>query len=243
MPLTDHLWPPDPAMAARLRGEARERWGAGPHHGYCRQVGISSWEGLWLDPDLAAGPPGFAAWIIRYQRQVRAPYDDANTLAEEYRSLRAEFATPYPDVPEALRRLGIDHEIWVVTNGDGEVQRRKLRLSGLDVLADRVFVSADIGAAKPDPASYAAAEEALAASALRVALVIGDSATKDLAPALERGWPLLGVRRSPASSAAPDRGVTWIPDLSGIAPKRGPQRVVNQQLDASFLIGRVSKRS
>jgi HAD superfamily hydrolase (TIGR01493 family) len=203
-------------VVARLRGVAREQWGAGPHHRYCRQVGISSWEGLWLDPDLLDGPPGFAAWIARYQRRVWAPYGDAAMLAEGYRLMRAEFAVPYPDVSEALRGLRVDHEIWVATNGDGELQRRKLRLSRLDTLVDRVFVSADIGAAKPDPVFYAAVEDALAATDLRIALVIGDSATKDLAPAQERGWPVLGVRRAPTGSPGSDRGVAWIADLSEI---------------------------
>jgi FMN phosphatase YigB (HAD superfamily) len=147
---------------------------------------------------------------------VWAPYGDAATLADGYRVLRAKFAAPYADVPAALRRLRGNHQIWVTTNGDSELQRRKLRVSTLSTLVDRVFVSADIGAAKPYRTFYAAVEEALGRTGQHVALVLGDSYTRDLAPALDRGWPVLGVRRSPTAVTARADDVNWATDLSDV---------------------------
>ena len=45
----------------------------------------------------------------------------------------------------------------VVTNGPTEVQTRKVRATGLDVLADAVCISQEVGVAKPDPLIFTTA--------------------------------------------------------------------------------------
>jgi FMN phosphatase YigB (HAD superfamily) len=77
-----------------------------------------------------------------------------------------------------------------------------VRLAGLDGLFDRMFISGDIGEAKPSSAFYGAIERQLAACELRVVLAVGDSYEKDVAPALERGWPAVHISRSPPPEPA-----------------------------------------
>ena len=78
-----------------------------------------------------------------------------------------------------------------------------------------MLVSGEIGAAKPAPAFYSAVEARLRETGTAVALVLGDGYVNDLAPALARGWPVLGVRRDrpvPIDAA----GVEWVADLSEV---------------------------
>jgi putative hydrolase of the HAD superfamily len=89
-------------------------------------------------------------------------------------------------VREQIARLAILTRVAVVTNGSGAAQRMKLRRLGLDQLVHAVFISGELGVAKPAPEIF---ERALRWSGQPPAdcLFVGDDPVNDIAPAAALG--------------------------------------------------------
>jgi putative hydrolase of the HAD superfamily len=130
-----------------------------------------------------------------------------NTLMEAIRF------QPYPDAAPALgrvRQLGL--KAAVVSNWDVSL-RRILGDIGLGGLVDEIVVSAEVGAAKPDPAIYEAALRRLRSPARRT-LFVGDSPETDIAGAVGAGLHAVLVDR--AGNAPDQEGVERIPTLENL---------------------------
>ncbi|MCI8422097.1 MAG: noncanonical pyrimidine nucleotidase, YjjG family [Lawsonibacter sp.] len=69
---------------------------------------------------------------------------------------------------------------YAVTNGTCVAQRRKLEKSGLSRLLDRVFISEEVGAEKPDPRFFDAVFSVLGEVPRDQVLIVGDSLTSDM---------------------------------------------------------------
>ncbi|HEU4733639.1 MAG TPA: HAD family hydrolase, partial [Kofleriaceae bacterium] len=91
-----------------------------------------------------------------------------------------------PGVREQIARLAIQTRVAVVTNGSGAAQRMKLRRLGLDQLVHAVFISGELGVAKPDPEMF---QRALrwSGQAAGDCLFVGDDPVDDIAPAAALG--------------------------------------------------------
>lgn len=184
-----------PDQVDRILAAARRHWRNGPFHARLRDLGVSSWEGLWADLTLPA-LPGAGAWGRAYRERVWAEAAlpagrRAADAAAEFVRVREALVRPLPGAADAVARFGRAHELWLVTNGAARLQRRKLRLSGLDRYVARVFVSAELGHAKPHPAFFRAVVAAL--DGRSVCALVGDSPAHDLRPAADHGWPAVDV--------------------------------------------------
>jgi putative hydrolase of the HAD superfamily len=116
----------------------------------------------------------------------------------------------YPEVPETLARLRAGGaRLAVVSNWDVSL-RDVLERTGLRPLVDAVVISAELGAAKPDPAIFRAALQRLDAPA-DAALHVGDSLEHDVAGARAAGIEAVLVARN--GTSAPD-GVRAIASLA-----------------------------
>jgi putative hydrolase of the HAD superfamily len=118
----------------------------------------------------------------------------------------------YPEVPavlEALRAAGA--RLAVVSNWDVSLHH-VLDRTRLRDLVDAVVISAELGAAKPDPAIFRAALERLGATAGE-AMHVGDSVEHDVAGARAAGLDAVLVARDGAE--APD-GVRVVSSLDGL---------------------------
>ncbi|HWV87483.1 MAG TPA: HAD-IA family hydrolase [Capillimicrobium sp.] len=119
---------------------------------------------------------------------------------------------PYPEAPEvldALRARG--HPLAVVSNWDVSLHD-VLRATGLRDRVDAVVTSAELGAAKPDPAPLLEALRLLGAPAAG-ARHVGDTPSEDVEAARAAGVePVLVVR----DGAVAPPGVRAIPDLRGL---------------------------
>ncbi len=112
------------------------------------------------------------------------------------------------------------HPTGILTNGDGPTQRRKADACGLAELVETVVVSNDVGARKPDPAVFAAAEQRLPAD---THLYVGDTHDEDVVGAREAGWEAVYVgsetdQTSPPTVTAADVGTlgdVLVPLLAG----------------------------
>jgi putative hydrolase of the HAD superfamily len=142
-------------------------------------------------------PADDLAWVMALDAGGYATRRDvAAALLERYRGLApstavralvdggaADRVVLTARVREALRRaVDAGFTCVVVTNGRTVQQERKIRRTGLDRLVHGWVVSEAVGCAKPDPAIFRAAAEAVGAP-VAGAWVIGDSAHADIAGA------------------------------------------------------------
>jgi putative hydrolase of the HAD superfamily len=110
--------------------------------------------------------------------------------------------SPYPDAAPALRELrarGL--AVVVVSNWDSSLPEVLAR-AGLLELVDGVVASATVGAAKPDPAIFAAALRTAGAGAAR-SLFVGDSPERDVEGARAAGIRAVLLRRDGDPGALP----------------------------------------
>ncbi len=134
---------------------------------------------------------------------------------ERYVELYRSRWRPVPGAAQVLERL---HEMGVhlalVTNGDGAMQRAKLARMGLGDRFDGLLISAEVGAAKPDPRIFRRLIELCATTPERI-LVVGDRPDKDIEPARAMGLKALQIDHSGRASGADvvhdlDAVVDWV---------------------------------
>jgi putative hydrolase of the HAD superfamily len=117
---------------------------------------------------------------------------------------------PWPDVIPALQRLRRRYRLVSVTNGNAEVD--KTPLAGLFHLD---LTSAQVGAAKPDPAIFHAAARWAGLAPSQI-LHLGDDPLRDVLAARRAGLRAAWVRRAPAVAwpLAEEPPPRWVlPDL------------------------------
>jgi putative hydrolase of the HAD superfamily len=119
----------------------------------------------------------------------------------------------YRGVSDALVRLrSVGLHIAVITDGNPQIQRAKLKALGLDPLVDHVVISDEIGgraARKPSPAAFLRALELCGTSAEET-VHIGDRPAKDVAGAAAAGMRCIRVRTGEYSET-PDSAGTLAP--------------------------------
>ena len=118
----------------------------------------------------------------------------------------------YAEVPAVLERLRAGGaRLAVVSNWDVSLHD-VLERTALRPLVDAVVISAELGAAKPDPAIFRAALERLGAGASE-AIHVGDSVEHDVAGARAAGLEAVLVARNGAPAPA---GVRVVASLDGL---------------------------
>jgi putative hydrolase of the HAD superfamily len=158
----------------------------------------------------------FAAAAVRQLGLPMAP----DVFRDEFLEGMAAFARPWPDSRALLERIGARTKVAVVTNGGGRTQRGKLAAAGLTSLVHEVFVSGELGVAKPAPGIFARAL-AWAGCAPGAVLFVGDDPLRDIAGAAHAGmvtaWLAHG-RPFPADLPAPDHVLRSLAALAPLVP-------------------------
>ena len=90
-------------------------------------------------------------------------------------------------VYEVLQTLSERYHIALVTNGLPDVQRPRLERSAIHALIEKVFISEEIGVAKPDPAFFDFVFQAIGSPDKNEVLIIGDSLTSDMQGGIHYG--------------------------------------------------------
>jgi putative hydrolase of the HAD superfamily len=124
--------------------------------------------------------------------------------------------TPYPDVLPALERLrAAGLRLVVVSNWDVSLHDR-LAETGIAARVDGAIASAELGAAKPEPAIFRHALT-MAGVAAAQAVHVGDSPAADVAGARAAGIePVLIVRPPAAPPSEPVRTVASLAELPAL---------------------------
>jgi putative hydrolase of the HAD superfamily len=210
---------------------ARQVWRSTPNHPWCREIGISSWEGLWgrfegEGRELAL----LRAWVPAYRREawyrglremgvVSTPFaEELAALFPEERSARHRL---FPEVPVVLEELGGEFPLFLVTNGAADVQREKIARTHLAGYFNAVVISGELGFGKPDPKIF---RHALERAGVRPeeAVMAGDSLRRDVAGARAAGLHAVWVNRAGASLSGggtrPDAEIRSLAQLRSALP-------------------------
>jgi putative hydrolase of the HAD superfamily len=163
----------------------------------------------WATAQLGEVDAETFAWIVELDRRGHRPrlhfaagiverFGVRRTVTELAAAFPSELAAhvePEPGVRPAIERLIAHARVAVVTNG-GAAQRDKLARAGLAHLIREVFVSSELGIAKPAPAIF---ERALAWAGVPASecIFVGDDPLVDLAPAAALGMATAWLPRAP----------------------------------------------
>ena len=142
-----------------------------------------------------------------YQRAfsaVREKYSlsvDPEALAAEYIEKEATATRISHTVLSLVESIATQHQTGILTNGDGQMQRRKIENHGLDELVDEIIVSNEVGSRKPDSDIFKKAKKRLPAESF---VYIGDTFEEDIVPAREAGFETVyvGENDQPNTSVA-----------------------------------------
>ena len=189
------------ASAVRV---ADELWRAAPIYAYGEDMGIWWGEGLWGefkgDGDglraLRDFVPHFRSNVWRDALADRGVNDAdlATDLDDVFRRARRAGEIVDPEARAVLDELARDHRLALVTNGAPDVPREKLTRSALAPHFAAIVISVELGVAKPDQRIFAAALDAIGASA-DTAVMIGDSLPRDIGGAHNAGLRSIWVDR------------------------------------------------
>jgi 2-haloacid dehalogenase len=121
--------------------------------------------------------------VVRFEQLFAEIACDLEPVAfgERYLQHLARQATLVDGALQLLEAVRDTHDIAIITNGLAEVQRPRLARSAIGPWIAHLFISEELGAAKPDPAYFEAVFERIGRPALGDMLVVGDSPTSDIA--------------------------------------------------------------
>lgn len=109
------------------------------------------------------------------------------TMSYEYLERCPRRTELFPGVIQLLHDLRPHYRLHIITNGFDEVQRVKLKSSGIDGLFQEVITSERAGASKPSPLIFAHAQRR-AKSLAEESLMVGDNVLSDMLGARQAGW-------------------------------------------------------
>lgn len=112
---------------------------------------------------------------------------DAEVLSNAFAQQLSTRADLMPDAVAFLTSLHGPMRIALVSNGVGATQRGRLARCPFTPLLDAVLISGEVGISKPDPRLIDMALDALGCTDKREAILLGDSATADIAAACAAG--------------------------------------------------------
>jgi putative hydrolase of the HAD superfamily len=192
-----------PALQAVVFGAADGIWRASPHFGAHDGAGFGT--PSWLFSDFAEVPPVFAhlttsarvmqgeAWSVGFA--TAGIHADARRYAEAFRLQLGSHHRAYDDVLPALESLRDDYALAVLTNGPGDLQREKIKVSGLTSWFPTVAISGELGFGKPGERAFEYTLAALGVSAGE-AVMVGDSLERDIAGAAAAGMAAIWLNRT-----------------------------------------------
>jgi 5'-nucleotidase len=136
--------------------------------------------------------------------RLKASADLADDFHHYFDRVVSRFAVPMKGIVPLLHRLhNCSIKMGIITNGNDEIQRNKVRYLGLTKFFshEAVVVSDNIGVRKPDSAIFHYASNKIAPHS-QYKLYIGDSWELDVLGALEAGWQAiyLNTRKQPPTT-------------------------------------------
>ena len=123
---------------------------------------------------------------------------DIPSFAKTYSKKLSETSVLFPEtkhVVVSLKKLGA--RLFIITNGISEVQRGRLKLSGIAEYFENLFISDELGAAKPSGEFFRKVAEQIHGFKKEKALIVGDSPLSDISMGYENGIDTCFVKKTP----------------------------------------------
>ncbi|MBQ6852197.1 MAG: YjjG family noncanonical pyrimidine nucleotidase [Oscillospiraceae bacterium] len=105
---------------------------------------------------------------------------DSKICARRYMENLAQGHYFIPGAREAVTRLSKKYKLYLVSNGTADVQLSRLNSAGIGKYFQKIFISEQVGADKPDPVFFRRCFEKIPGFERRKALIVGDSLTSDM---------------------------------------------------------------
>jgi len=142
--------------------------------------------------------------VLRFQRLFDryGVCADARSVSELYLDNIGRQAILFDDTYAVCERLSAEYELFMITNAVARVQRSRIKHSPITGFFKDVFISEEIGYVKPSKEFFDHVSASIPGFDRKLALVIGDSITSDIAGAIGYGIDCCFVNRR--SKAVPD---------------------------------------
>ena len=137
-----------------------------------------SWWGK-HEKGLATREEIFEGRLRDFFEKYNIAYTDYEHFNRQYQIALGEEVFPMDDCLTLLKELRKTYKQYMVTNGSLVAQELKLAKSGIDQLADGVFISEVVGVQKPEKAFFDHVQQATGYLPEET-LIIGDSLTSDI---------------------------------------------------------------
>ena len=197
------------ARSAALREAAYAAWAQhAPAQEYLAGVHVDAADGLHGalagQGEEAAAVRSFVPAFHELAFEAALPARAAGTsreLAGVWREARIAHLTAYPETRAVLESLRADRRLGLVTNGPSNLQRLKVRQTGLADYFSVVVAAEDVGVGKPGAPIFAAAMRELDLGPGEVVMV-GNDLGRDIVGARAAGIDAIWVDRERVDPAA-----------------------------------------
>lgn len=133
--------------------------------------------------------------------------EKAAELRDVYMNSLAEQSCLIEGAVQVCAELSKRYKMYIITNGIGRIQRKRFENSELKKYFKDIFISEELGAAKPSADYFDAVFEKIGNPAREKCLVIGDSLTSDCDGAISYGLDI--CRYNPTEQSDNGRDITY----------------------------------
>ncbi len=166
--------------------------------------------------------------LLRFERLVKESALDANAcdMAEAYVVGLANNGELYPGALEVIEILAENASLALVTNGLSEVQRVRIKRTGILPYFDAVVISAEVGTAKPAQEIFDITFAQLSGPPKDTAVMVGDNLKSDILGGANYGISTCWYnprRRQPGSDDRITHEISTLDDLLVLVAGKSPE--------------------
>jgi putative hydrolase of the HAD superfamily len=170
---------------------------------------------------LSSSPKGGLSFEEKRRGRVMDTYaqfgaelnpDEAGQIFQKYSAHYEKSWRPYAEAAPALEALKASFRLGVITNGDGAMQRGKIKACGVEGFFESILVSGEAGCAKPEAAIFELSRKAFGLDAHEMAYV-GDRLETDALAAKAAGWQGIWINRKHMPGLESDPSIRVIQSL------------------------------
>ena len=157
-----------------------------------------------------------------YTERFRMLFEESGLSADPVSMNRAYFRELgdrrnfMPHCEQVLRLLHAKYRIFIVTNGNTDIQNRRIAASGVAQYFDRVFISEQMDCKKPDKLFYDKVFAEIDEDYRTCSIMIGDSLSSDMQGGRNAGIPTCLYGSHDASDARCDYAVADLLELPAL---------------------------
>jgi putative hydrolase of the HAD superfamily len=209
-------------------------------HGHEPEVMVGHWAAAFRDfSKEIKSPDWYSGYLLSGERTrteqmrralLRVGVEDAELaarLSQSYMEERHRELNLFPDAMDLLTDLKGRYSLGLMTNGPADIQRQEVEKLEIGHFFDPILIEGEMGVGKPKPVVFDRAEALMNLTGAEI-LMVGNSYSHDIRPALERGWQAIWIRRP--SDVPPSANNDAVPEERP-TDSPAPTAVISQLLD------------